>query len=998
MTKLDQEFKNAYEKLNKAQKEAVDSIGGGPVMVVAGPGTGKTRILALRIANILLNGGGEANEILSLTFTNSGVKAMKSRLLEYIGTTANEVRVSTFHAFAIELIEEHYELLSFDQVPSLLTDDEAVFLVDDILQNNTWEYIRPRANPALYFNDIKQLISLLKRERLEIEKFSALVQEEIDNLKNDPESLSSRGESKGKIKKEVEKKIESLTRTLEVVEFYKLYEEKKREMFLMDYDDVLEYAVRLVEEYEDVRNDIREKYLYVLVDEHQDSSGIQNSFLKAVWSGVEAPNIFVVGDDRQLIYGFSGASLSYFEEFSHIFGKAKKITLTENYRSRQNILDLSDDLLKSSISTEKLHSNQNESEKKEEKVGLFEYSYPRDEILAAGLYFKELIDNGMPGNECAILVPKNRHARSAISILEGMGLDVSSGRSISLFEVKESQSFLRILQIIANPNSSIYLSESLLDSTSGIERMDAYKFLNNCKPSEISIIELKNRGDKEGLFGPQNSIARWGEKLENWINVGTEENLATIVSKVGDMLLIKHAKNHEELLRNVEVVRSFIHLAIVHTEKNKNSDIGTFVEYFNRLESYGTPLPLATFGKESGIQVLTLHKSKGLEYEAVWIAHMNEEVFMSEKKNGFTLPEKLKNLISSRDREIAKRELYVAITRAKDHATISYAKENYTGGEMELAHIIRELPEVHFAKKGADITEKELIDHGPEIFTEIKEKVAREALEELKNFVRENYADAKISVTLLNNFFECPWKWYFRNFLKLPEIKSVSLALGSAVHSAIEFILNEPKIPPISKIEEKIIYFLEKEGVNDSKELKRLLKDGISAVERYLKDFYPKLEKDYKSERSLQFRDSKFPHLLMYGKLDLTERTPDGEISVTDFKTGSSKTKGVIEKLDEENRLSSFMRQLAMYSYLIESTEKKKVNLSKLLFLEASKEDKNVLFTTHVGQEQIDLLLKDIKDYDSFLKDGSWVERPCNKNSYGKDQECKYCKMAEMYK
>jgi DNA helicase-2/ATP-dependent DNA helicase PcrA len=142
--------------------------------------------------------------------------------------------------------------------------------------------------------------------------------------------------------------------------------------------------------------------------------------LKAVWRGVEEPNIFVVGDDRQLIYAFSGASLSYFEEFSHIFGRAKLIVLTENYRSTAPILSIADDLLKSSITNEHLNSNR----KGENKIILSSYNYPRDEIIGAGLYFKQKISEGLDPNECVLLVPKNYNVRSAIGILSNMDLPI----------------------------------------------------------------------------------------------------------------------------------------------------------------------------------------------------------------------------------------------------------------------------------------------------------------------------------------------------------------------------------------------------------------------------------------------------------------------------------------------------------------------------------------------------------------------------------------------
>jgi DNA helicase-2/ATP-dependent DNA helicase PcrA len=267
------EWENAYKSLNQAQKKAVDTLEG-PVMVVAGPGTGKTQILALRIGNILKKTDTSPDSVLCLTFTNSGVLAMKERLERYIGNSFKDVTVSTFHSFAYSLIEKNYQLLDFEKMPELLSDDEAVFIVDEILNNNDWEYISPRGNPSMYFGELKQLVSILKRERISAEDLLTYVETDIKNLKKDPDNISTRGESKGKLKKEIEKKIDQLNRTKEVVLYYRLYEKNKKEMSLIDYDDVLEYSVKLVEEFENIRDDIRENYLYVLVDEHQDSSGI----------------------------------------------------------------------------------------------------------------------------------------------------------------------------------------------------------------------------------------------------------------------------------------------------------------------------------------------------------------------------------------------------------------------------------------------------------------------------------------------------------------------------------------------------------------------------------------------------------------------------------------------------------------------------------------------------------------------------------------------------
>src|SRR3989338_2835709 len=309
--KSSKSFEAEYKKLNKAQKEAVDTLDG-PVMVVAGPGTGKTQILALRIGNILLKTDIKADGILCLAFTNAAVGAMKERLKRYIGEASEQVNIFTFHSFGMKVIEEHYKFLGLKEKPRLLEDTDTAIFFDQILNNHRWKYLRPRADASRYFQDLKSLISLLKRERISKEDFEMEIKKEIKYIEKNEENISTRGESKGQLKKEVLKAIEGLGHSLEIVKFLEIYEKEKKEKNVLDYDDVLENLVKLVEMSEDVASEIREKYLYILVDEHQDSSRVQNEFLTKVWGEVEQPNIFVVGDDRQLIYGFSGASIEYF--------------------------------------------------------------------------------------------------------------------------------------------------------------------------------------------------------------------------------------------------------------------------------------------------------------------------------------------------------------------------------------------------------------------------------------------------------------------------------------------------------------------------------------------------------------------------------------------------------------------------------------------------------------------------------------------------------------
>lgn len=983
-------FQEDYKKLNSAQREAVDTTEG-PVMVVAGPGTGKTQILALRIANILEKTDSGSGSILCLTFTNSAVKAMRERLRKYIGVEASKVKVSTFHSFGIEILEKYYSVLGLNEQPKIMDEKDTIALCDDILHKNDWEHIRPRADVSRYFYDLKSLISLLKRERITPLDFENEINKEVINIESDPDSISSRGESKGKIKKDVEKKIEGLKRTLEATKFYNLYEAEKKERNLFDYDDILESLNLIIEESEEAKNYIKENFLYVLVDEHQDSSGVQNEFLSNVWEETESPNIFVVGDDRQLIYGFGGASIEYFENFKHAFGKAKLISLVENYRSTQNILDSSHNLLQSTIIKGKLNSNHKEAH----SLRLVEAYYNRDEIISCGLEIKERIKKGGDANDIAILVPKNRQVRSTVTILKDLGVPVAGGDNINFFDVPEAISFLSILKIIANPNDGVALGVSFFNPMSGISPFKAHEFIRGQKMREFSLINIKE--EKNSLFDGNSDINVWLLKLKSWLELSSQP-IYPFVQQVGTEFLLNTAKNHEELVVRIEIIRTVLQLILMQTEKNPKITLIEFLNFLDRIEEYGEDIPLAIFAPNEGVRVLTLHGSKGLEFDYVWIAHMDERSFSGNKVGGFSLPTLVKEKVEVRDEEVLKRQLYVAMTRAKRFCTISYAVKSYSGREQELAHIVADL-ENNFEKQSADETEKIILSSDERAYVENQREVSDDTnVEELKKLVAKDYEDKKVSVSLLNNFFECPWKWYFRNLLQLPEPKSESLEFGNIVHGSIDAVLKLPKKPTDKDLDTIISYQVQKSGFGNNIKQKELFNLAFKIVSNWVDNRLPEISKKREGEQSISVNDDNFPHLNIYGKIDLIEHLDAKNARVTDFKTGGVRKKSDIEKIDEEGRMSGYLRQLAMYSYLIKQSSKWKVEVSesRLEFVEA-KNQTETFYNTFISNEQIDLVVKDIKDYDHLIKTGEWVNRPCNYNSYGKNTECEYCRMSQIY-
>ena len=219
------------------------------------------------------------------------------------------------------------------------------------------------------------------------------------------------------------------------------------------------------------------------------------------------------------------------------------------------------------------------------------------------------------------------------------------------------------------------------------------------------------------------------------------------------------------------------------------------------------------------------------------------------------------------------------------------------------------------------------------------------------------------------------------------------------MHAGIEYILKhrEEGASPeaLSSVIERC---LEKEYIAEEKMIARVTREAKKILENFKTTYLPNIEEGATSERSVTYRDPKLPHLTCYGKIDMTELEEDRVVRVTDFKTGSAKAKSAIEKPEgEEERMSGLLRQLAMYSYLIENAERgTTVGHSKLLFIEAKPGDKDASYETHIGEEEIARLQKDIADYDELVRSGEWTKRPCKAKLYGSSRECEYCAKAKV--
>ncbi|MEN9647773.1 MAG: hypothetical protein RLY57_577, partial [Candidatus Parcubacteria bacterium] len=455
---MDKVFLERYNRLNKAQKEAVDTIEG-PVMVIAGPGTGKTSILTLRIANILRQTDTPPSGILAITFTDSGVKSMKQKLREIIGSRADEVRIHTFHGFAASIISEFKEYFVHLSDAVQMTDIDQVELVKHILTDNTYKDLRPFGNEDFYVDHLLGMIRDAKKDAVTPEMLADFAQTEVKRIESDEASISTRGATKGQLKADAKRAIDKCKRTILASEVYKQYEYRKQHPLaggkkMMDFDDLIVEVLKALREHEVLLRSIQEKYLYVHVDEHQDTNDSQNAIITLIAAFFDSPNVFIVGDEKQAIYRFQGASVKNFLQFESLWSDMKVISLEHNYRSHQSILDASFAMIEANYDEGqherlrvRLQSGSNDTQRPVEVV-------TAGNITAAEQYLTETIKQIQTNDSqatIAIISRTNADIERVVRSCAAEGINVASERSINIFNHPIGLLFFALIECIENP-------------------------------------------------------------------------------------------------------------------------------------------------------------------------------------------------------------------------------------------------------------------------------------------------------------------------------------------------------------------------------------------------------------------------------------------------------------------------------------------------------------------------------------------------------------------
>jgi len=951
------------ENLNPEQLKVVNMTEG-PVLVLAGPGTGKTQLLSARTANILQNKKAMPENILILTYTNSAAKAAKERLVEIIGSTGYDVAAGTFHSFANSILLDSKEAANYIQERIQITDIEKVRALEYILDNTTGiDAIRPFRAPYIYRPEIEQKLSELKKEGITpraFEKYTA-------SLRPDDVYIE-------------EKHIPRL-KALAIV--YRLYEEykdgKNKKLFddrgRYDFDDMIIFAIQALREEKGLKQAFEQQYKYIMVDEYQDTNGAQMDLLFEL-TGRDNPNICCVGDDDQSIYRFQGASVGNFKILKDRFPGIKVITLKDNYRSTKEIINLSYEIIKRLPAVERMGTKvlNPKTDYAKKSIEFREFSTEAEELLFITQKVKEIKETtkGSSFNDIAVLVRRRDDILKVIDAFLNAGIpyatdgkeDISSEKRVrqmidvlTLAHLKNTTDFADKDAVFYRIITSDYLEAPFNDILKFISYVKAKKKAIREKGEGLEITffsEFLSRIPKEIKFENPQALHRAGGVIKRLID-GAETRpvhdiLLQYINDAGifKYILKSYVDNEVLKIRDLRALSSFVNKVKDSDLSNPAIRLADFVDEIETRKEHGMPLTgsLVTMTQE-GVRVFTAHGSKGLEFHTVIIPFCLQDKNwpLKPRPDSIPLPPEI---FKAKERAAEKRLLkelslydetrlfYVASTRAKSNLIYTVSPTENAIRSSYLADI-----GLGAAETGERVKEETVLVDA------LKKSGQSDPFIGTKNILKDMATDLSLSPTSLNNYIQCKRKFFYNNVLMLPSEKRLALTFGTCVHKALEMtykhLMENNRFPDFGFFKKAFERELNYQGVEKSIQL------GCLRQLETLKEWFDKESKAPVRPIGLEKKLAVMldNNLIFTGNYDKTELVDDKKklVRVIDYKTGSPDNH--IKKLGSKpGRLDSdecedYFRQLVSYKLLFDRDKRQnrdfKISEGMLVFIEPAK-------------------------------------------------------------
>jgi len=984
-------FKKTVEDLNTEQRNAVETVDG-PVMVNAGPGTGKTQILTLRIGNILLKTDTQPENILALTFTNSGVYAMRDRLRTYIGDPAYRVNIFTFHAFSEHIIKTFPQYFSQFEYSKVIDDLQKVKYIEEILDAGDFKLLIGKHDDYQKVKDITRAINILKQEGYGVEHFRNIIPTWREEMLSDANIYYSRKYKEfnaGDIKPAEEEKINrKIAQAQEIAQVYEQYQARLEKESLYDFSDMVITVVEQLKANSNLKSEVQEQYQYILVDEHQDTNMGQNQLIELLTDAEHLdghPNIFTVGDEKQSIYRFQGASKETFTHFNQLYKDIVHIDLKQNYRSNQTILDASHAVIEhSSDQVVALESNKKENV----YIQVGEFSNYKFELLHLAQDIKSKIDAGTSPKEIAVLFRSNKHTDDIKSVLAQYKIPFTIFSKNSIFEDIDVSNIILLLRIIANPNDEEALGKALFVNFLNIDGYDAIKILQKRnyyqRESNKTLFDILNDSKILAEIGVSNveAILKFSacirESIVEMQNTRLVDFLKSFLQKIGyNTYMLASDLSRDKLFK---IDKLFDEIKKQQAKRSFNAqDFLTLVDSYH---AYHLDIENSDPEIESGVQLMTSHGSKGKEFEYVYIVNTTARNWEKSRNfGGIALPVKA----YQGDEHDERRLFYVSMTRARTGLCVTYSRTDWEGREQEKSRFVGEIP-VQFVDQ-IDVQAFESKHIGDiKLFIEPHNE-KRTVYDPL--FIKELFLKRGLTVTALNNYMSCPIKYFYKNLIQIPSGYSSILEYGNLMHGALEkfFVASKQSEKLLAK--KDLLKFYEElidRSQFNPKELEKYKKRGLESLESWFDERKGILDWNTDIERKI-YKDFELESgdiLNLNGKLDKIEFKDSvlgGPITVIDYKTGTAFSKK--QKAQKED----LQRQLMFYHLLLESYRDGAYSIQEAVldFLEQNDKGKHERYTLSVSSSDIEELKSTIQRVSKEILSGELLQKGC------KRKDCEWC-------
>jgi len=971
-------FEVAYNKLNPEQKRAVDTIDG-PVMVVAGPGTGKTQVLTLRIANILLQTDTRPENILALTFTNSGVRAMRERLRTYIKDEAYRVNIYTFHSFAEHILQSYSSYFPAREFASVIGLLEKAKIIEHILSQQEFSKIVSTYDRFSSLKQVMGAIDDIKQEGLRPDEFESLIPLwEKEMMESDTLFYKvSRGTYKaGDIKPAEKKKVEDrVEKAREIATVFAMYQRELEKRNLYDFSDMILTVLQELEKNENLKFDLQEQYQYVLVDEHQDTNEGQNKLIEYLSDAEHLdghPNLFTVGDEKQSIYRFQGASDKAFAHFKNHYADVMVVELEQNYRSTEPILTAAHSLITKSLPhAQALVSNQSENK----PISVSEFSDYKLELLFVVKDIARLLATGVPAGEIAIIYRSNKHLIEIKTLFQQFDIPYQVLSRDTLLDDSSIITLITLIKVVANPNDDHNLAKLLfadflqLDSIAVARTLTAFRRAGRESASSLSLIDFMGSDE---TYAP--IVAMISRLVSYEANHNFTETFKEILNSSGFLAALLRSSDSRSGLRKVEVLYNEFRQQAERAATYRAKD---FVEFIDATLAYNLTIEVAATRIGKGVQCMTAHGSKGLEFEHVYLINTARSNW--EKSRGFAniaLP--LKRYTGELDDE--RRLFYVAITRAKRHLTISSSRQDWSQKSLEPSQFISELSTESVAVESVEAFEVENEHELTRFFSNLS---LQDSVFDTE-YLAERFMEENLSVTALNNYIDCPLKYLFRNLIQLPDVYTPAARYGSTIHKALEsfFVASKNAKQVLDKVALLDAYevAMKNSGFFED-EFERFLIKGRKVLGMYY-DYYHTswsltvVIEDY-IRRTITSGDVELTLSGKIDKIEFLDTADSGRVRVVDYKTGK-----VFSKKDKSKK-ESLERQIQFYHLLLQDYKNGDVTVAEAVldFVEPTDAGTFEQKTLAVTVADLDTIRAQIATMVIEVRSGVFLSKGCNKKN-----------------